>query len=113
MPLVSLASLQMRVVADTNIVVSGLLWHGNPRLILDAARDGAIVLFTSGLLLEELEGVLTLERFAARLEAAGVEAHELVLGYGALAKIVEPAKIGPVVLADPDDDAVIACVQVD
>ncbi len=32
-----------------------------------------------------------------------------MLGYGALAWIVDPAKIEPVVLADPDDDAVIAC----
>jgi putative PIN family toxin of toxin-antitoxin system len=99
----------MRVVADTNIVVSGLLWHGNPRAILEAARDGVVDLYTSGVLLEELEDVLKRDRFAARLRAAGVDAHALVLGYGALAKLVEPAEIAPVVHADPDDDAVIAC----
>ena len=49
----------MRVVADTNIVVSGFLWHGNPRLVLEAARDGFISLFTSGALLDELEDVLS------------------------------------------------------
>jgi len=48
----------MRVVADTNIVVSGLLWKGNPRRLLDAARDGTIDLFTSAVLLTELEDVL-------------------------------------------------------
>lgn len=99
----------MRVVADTNIVVSGFLWRGNPRLVLEAARDGRINLYTSGVLLDELEDVLIREKFAGRLHEAGVEAHELVLGYGALAKVVEPAKIEPVVYADPDDDAVIAC----
>jgi putative PIN family toxin of toxin-antitoxin system len=99
----------MRVVADTNIVVSGLLWRGNPRLVLEAARAGLIDLYTSGLLLEELEDVLSRERFAVRLQAAGVLAHELVLGYGALAKVIESAPIQPVVHADPDDDAVIAC----
>jgi putative PIN family toxin of toxin-antitoxin system len=52
----------MRVVADTNIVVSGLLWRGGPRQILDAARDGVIELFTSGALLDELEEVLTREK---------------------------------------------------
>jgi len=45
----------MRVVADTNIVVSGLLWRGNPRRVLDAAREAAIELFTSAILLTELE----------------------------------------------------------
>jgi len=99
----------MRVVADTNVVVSGLLWRGNPRLVLEAARDGRIDLHTSGVLLDELEDVLRREKFAVRLQAAGVGAHELVLGYGALAKVIEPAMIEPVVHADPDDDAVIAC----
>ena len=109
LPLVNLASLQMRVVADTNIIVSGLLWHGNPRLVLDAARDGVINLYTTAVLLEELEDVLIREKFAERLRAAGVRAHDLVLGYGALAQVVEPAKIERIVIADPDDDAVIAC----
>ena len=99
----------MRVVADTNIIVSGLLWRGNPRLILEAAREGLINLYTSGVLLDELEDVLIREKFAGRLQAAGVRAHELVLGYGALVKVVEPTKIELVVHADPDDDAVIAC----
>jgi len=49
----------MRIVADTNIVVSALLWRGNPRRLLDAARDGIIELFTSAVLLEELEEVLS------------------------------------------------------
>ena len=33
----------------------------------------------------------------------------LVFGYAALARLVVPASIGPVVEADPDDDAVLAC----
>ena len=99
----------MRAVADTNIVVSGLLWSGNPRRVLEAARDGRIDLYTSGLLLAELEDVLKRERFEIRLRAAGVTAHELVLGYGSLATVIEPDTIGPVVLDDPDDDCVIAC----
>jgi putative PIN family toxin of toxin-antitoxin system len=45
----------MRVVADTNIVVSGLMWRGNPRKILDAARTGEIQLLTTVALLAELE----------------------------------------------------------
>ena len=61
-----------RIVPDTNIVVSGLLWRGNPRRILDVARDGIIELFTSPTLLEELEDVLSREKFARRLAAANV-----------------------------------------
>jgi putative PIN family toxin of toxin-antitoxin system len=99
----------MRVVADTNIVVSGFLWRGNPRRVLDAARDGIIELFTSAVLLEELEDVLSREKFVARLMAADVTAHDLVIGDAALATVTETEAIEPVILADPDDDAVLAC----
>ncbi len=99
----------MRVVADTNIVVSGLLWRGKPRQILDAARDGIIELFTSPTLLEELEEVLTRPKFGAMLEAADVTPHELVLGYAALTTVIEVAQIEPVVLPVRDDDDVLAC----
>jgi len=81
----------------------------DPREILDAAREGKIDLFTSFILLEELEDVLTREKFAARLQAAKVTAHELILGYAALAAAIEVEAIDPVILADPDDDYVLAC----
>lgn len=100
---------RVRVVADTNTVVSGLLWFSTPRQVLDAARIGTIQLYTSAILLAELEDVLLRPKFVQRLALAGATAHELVLGYAALATVVEPATIAPVIVADPDDDAVIAC----
>jgi uncharacterized protein len=99
----------VRVVADTNTLVSGLLWHGNPRRVLEAARAGTPQLYTTAALLAELEEVLQRSKFAQRLSLAGVTSHMLVLGYAALAWLVEPAEITPVILADPDDDAVLAC----
>ncbi len=99
----------MRVTADTNIVISGLFWRGKPRRILNAARDGIIQLFTSEDLLAELAGVLRRGKFTDRLAAVGASVDEVVDGYAALAHILMPAAIEPVVLRDPDDDAVIAC----
>ena len=99
----------MRAVLDTNTVVSGLLWRGNPRRILDAARDDILELCTSAVLLQELSDVLVRKKFDARLVAAGVSARELVDGYAALATVVDVKAIEPVILRDPDDDAVIAC----
>ena len=99
----------MRVVADTNTVVSGLLWHGNPRRVLEAARAGTLQLFTSAALLAEIEEVLQRPKFARRLSLAGAASHTLVMGYAALAWLIEPAAIAPVIIADPDDDVVLAC----
>ena len=99
----------MKVVADTNVVVSGLLWHGPSRQVLDAARTGVIQLFTTAVLLVELQDVLRRPKFAERLTRAGVTADQLVSGYGALAELVQPVPVPTVIAADPDDDAVLAC----
>lgn len=82
---------------------------GNARHVLEMARRGTIYLFTSAHLLAELEDVLSRNKFAYRLTSAGVTVPNLVLGYAALASIIEPATIEPVILADQDDDAVLAC----
>lgn len=99
----------MRAVADTNVVLSGLLWQGYPRQILRAAHLGQLDLFTSAPLLAELEDVLSRPAFGGRLLKAKVTARQLLLGYAALAHLVQPAKIRPVVRDDPADDAVLAC----
>lgn len=83
----------MRVVADTNTVVSGLLWHGPPRELLDAARSGKIQLFTSSILLAELEDVLGRDKLANRLGLVGLTPAELVRGYAALGRLVTPITI--------------------
>ena len=69
----------MRAVTDTNVVVSGLLWQGRPRQLLDAARSGRVEVFTSRLLLAELEDVLSRDKFVDQLRRAGLTAHYLVV----------------------------------
>jgi putative PIN family toxin of toxin-antitoxin system len=77
--------------------------------VLDFARAGSLQLYTTAALLAELDEVLQRPKFAQRLSLVGVTSHTLILGYAALARLVEPAVIAPVILADPDDDAVLAC----
>lgn len=99
----------MRLVLDTNVVASGLLWNGTPARLLDAAQTGEIELFTSTHLLAELAGILTRAKFAKALAATGLPREELVLGYAELATIVVPAVILPTIAADLSDDQVLAC----
>ncbi len=99
----------MRVVLDTNVVISGLLWYGAPRKLLEAARQHQIQLFTCPPLIDELDDVLNREKFAHRLALANVSRHTLITGYAALSTLVEPASIPPVIEDDPDDDIVLAC----
>lgn len=99
----------MRLVLDTNIVASGLLWDGTPARLIDAAQAGAIEIYTSRILLAELTRILKRAKFAKIIAASGVGIEGLVLGYAELALLGEPWPIPPTIIADPDDDHVLAC----
>ena len=58
----------VKAVVDTNILVSGLLWPGNPSLILDAILDNRLELCLSEELLAELGDVLRRPRLAKQVE---------------------------------------------
>lgn len=58
----------MRVVVDTNTLISALLWQGTPyKLFLALRADNGIELFTSPTLLAELAAVLVRPHLNARL----------------------------------------------
>ena len=99
----------MRVVRDTNAAVSGLLWHGNSGKLIDAAQAGSLTLYSGAPLLAELHGVLGREKFVKQLQVRDLSAIQIFEGYAALTTLVVPAVIPPVILDDPDDDAVLAC----
>lgn len=98
----------MRIVADTNTAVSGLLWQGPPRRLIDLARERALTLCTSLVLLAELAEVMGRPKFMARIKAAGLSAAALVQDYARLAELVEYHSLLDTVSRDPDDDAVLA-----
>jgi len=99
----------VRLVLDTNVVAAGFLWQGPPHRLVQRALDGAIDLAVSPALLVELEGILQRKKFAPRLAKQALSVAGLILRYAELAQLVQPASIAPVVLADPDDDHVLAC----
>lgn len=99
----------MRVVADTNVIVSAMLWIGTPHLILVAAEDARLTLCTSPALLQELAGVLERPKFASRLRELQVSVAELTAGYARLAHLVSPQRVIRLVTTDPADDEVLAC----
>jgi hypothetical protein len=101
----------MRLVLDTNVVASGVLWGGVPRQLMEAGREKRVSLFTSAPLLAELTDILARTKFAKKLTASGLTIEQIVDRYADLAALVRPAIIVPAVLDDPDDDQVLACAM--
>jgi len=83
----------VRFVADTNIIISGLLWHGPPGRVLESARETDVELFTSPAILSELDDVLQRPKFESLLASVGSSAQAVLLQYAALAILVHPVYI--------------------
>jgi uncharacterized protein len=98
----------VRIVLDTNVIVSALIWGGKPLRLLELAVDGTIILYTSPALIEELADVLGREHLAKQLVAKASSVGQALKDYADLAIKVFPRSVPRVVPNDADDDHVIA-----
>ena len=99
----------MRLILDTNVVMSALLWRGKPYQLLEAIRQRSnLQLYSSGALLEELADVLTRPSATKRLALIDRHAREVLLDYIAAVQVIEVAPLPRPVCRDPDDDVVLA-----
>ena len=98
----------MGLVLDTNVALSGLMWDGPPRRLLDLAIGNHVALFSSTVLLDELANVLRRRKFDARLASRGLTAEFLIRRYRRVTTLVHPARVGRVVPADAEDGHVVA-----
>jgi uncharacterized protein len=100
----------VKIVADTNALVSGFLWEGPSAKVVTAAMAGRIRLCSSTALLLELEEVLQRPKFAARLAARGETPAGIVERYRqASIKIIPTEIVPPDSLRDWDDLHVLGC----
>lgn len=99
----------MRIVLDTNVVLSALLWRGTPhQLLTSIAQSPGIQLYSSHALLEELADVLTRPAISKRLALIGKSQREVLADYIEAIELAEPTSVPRVVSGDADDDQVIA-----
>ncbi len=96
----------MRLVLDTNVVASAMLWGGNPLQLLQARREKRAELYTSTAMLAELTDILTRPKFGTKITASTLTVDQLVDRYAELAQVVRPTSV-PRTAPDPDDDVVL------
>jgi putative PIN family toxin of toxin-antitoxin system len=101
----------MRVVLDTNTVISGLFWRGRPFEVLELMRSGQIEVYTSEAILEELLDVLQRSKFSQKLALLNSNAQEVVNSFISWVEVIEVGEVAKVVASDPDDDQIIACAK--
>jgi len=99
----------VKVVADTNVLVSGLLWGGPPNRILRWARDGVLAMLACEETLGELKTVMRYDRLSSRLSALETTPEEMVAYAMNLMRFVPtPKKIPKTIAKDPFDNIFLA-----
>jgi putative PIN family toxin of toxin-antitoxin system len=100
----------VRLVVDTNTIISGSLWQGPPARLISGALAGQAQIFLSLPMLLELQETLQLPKFAQRLAGRGETAISIAARFRAAAHEAVPARImPPTELRDPDDVHALAC----
>ena len=93
----------MKIVCDTNVLVSGILFGGHARRILTLASRGKLSNCISDDILHEAEDVLLRPKF--RLTPQQVSA--IITLFSDTFDLVYPTRHHKVVESDPDDDRIL------
>jgi putative PIN family toxin of toxin-antitoxin system len=97
----------VRIVLDTNVLVSAVFFGGVPGRILEAWRDGRLQMVLSVDILEEYQRVGQ----ALASKYSGVDLNPFLNLLTVEAEIIEAPGLPAPVSADPDDDKFLACAS--
>jgi putative PIN family toxin of toxin-antitoxin system len=94
----------MKIVVDTNVVISGIFFGGNPRKIVEAVAAGSIDAYATTEIIDEYTGIIDsmIERKQGRINQS------ILSPLFSAMKIIE-AGTNIDVCRDPDDNKFIEC----
>ena len=98
----------MRVVLDTNVLVSAALWGGAPRQVLEQVHNHHQLCFSLNTL-QELERVLTYPKLTGQLSKLSFSTEEFMERLTELALVIPNPPEERIVEPDSSDDMFIAC----
>jgi uncharacterized protein len=98
----------MRVVIDTNVWLSALLWGGQPSLIIQLIEQKKIQAISSGNILAELTEILQKPKLNKRLNQLKITPDEVVIIAKRLMTLIVIEEVIIPELRDPKDQMVLA-----
>ncbi len=97
----------IKVVLDTNVLISAIVFGGKPRELLEKAIKGEIQIVLSDEIIEELKGVLEGRKFNYSSDITDLTIKELT----SFAEIIKPKKTQKFIKNDPEDNQVLECAE--
>lgn len=98
-----------RVVIDTNTWVSGLIWGGPPRLLIQQVLAGQLESLTCPEIIAEFSRVLSYPRIEKVLLARRLAAVDLAEQIRLASTVIAVTLLPKTVSRDKDDDLILAC----
>ena len=96
---------KLRVVVDTNILISALGWKGNERTLVEKALKKEFIVLLSPAIFEEFSEVAKRPKFGLTDDEIDLFIDALVSG----CEVVTPSEKLSIVRNDPDDDRILEC----
>ncbi len=95
----------MKVVLDTNVIISAVLFGGKSREILEMGISGKIKMAVSHDILKELAEVL----IGRKCRVAAPLVQKIIHEFSEISEVVIVTKKVSVIKADPDDNRILEC----
>jgi hypothetical protein len=99
----------LRIVVDTNVLVSGLFWQGLPAKIYNLVTAQTLKLVSSDAQLQELSRVLQYPKFSNKFSKVDKTREGILESIRLLAEIANEVEIPPNTVRDPKDQIILAC----
>lgn len=95
----------MRVVLDTNVLVSALAFGGVPKIILELGRNKTLDIFGSPFILDELRGVLA----SKKVRWDGRKIKQSIEDLKSFLRLVDPKTTVDAIQAEEKDNRILEC----
>lgn len=99
----------MKIVLDTNVIISAFLWAGRTSHFFDLIEEKKLTIYTCSEQISELKNVLRRSKFSQPIQRTGLESNAIVTAFTDLAHIIQPLIKVDMVQDDPIDNKILSC----
>jgi|SRR3989344_9277294 len=101
----------LKVVLDTNVLISAFLWDGNKAELFRKIEKNKVKFYTSFEIISEMENVIRREKFNELLMKVKINAEEITEKIISLSNLVIGKKLNLNVCRDPKDNKFLECAK--
>lgn len=100
---------KIKIVADTNVLVSAFLWQGETAKIFDLVEEGRIVFHLNKRMLNEFKRVLKYPRISKQILKRELSPESIIKSLSKVGILIQDKNKVDAIKADPSDNMILSC----